>query len=602
MDYEDLVQKTVELRNEGQLEESRNLVIDYLRREPKNINALYLLTDLLEDPNEKIAVLDQILKINPKNRDVNEKIKKLQLDNAIENAFKKSQEGNIEEALLIVDRVLKEDNKMPSAWYLKANLSKTESDMKEARAELERLSATNKDAKLFLERLSTKSAKSKNKKRNIRTGYLFIIAALIILLAGICGIVFPYIMGPGDPTPTPNTSVEDLNTLEVVVQTPDLLTCEEIIQRAIGLAEDVCSGLDSNQACYGNQNVFADFVPDYTGRFEVVGDLVALDKLTKIVASPLQYEEQLWGIAFLKLQANLPGTLPGQNVTFLVFGDTVLESNSQNMSTFYFTTGLTGISCERVDYDGLFVSMPDGSGITFQSNGVDILLQGDAILQAKPAGDMSVAMLSGSSELSANGQTVSVNAGSYSTIPMTENLLPGGPISEPKPLSEEILTISCQLLGIGCPGNPIPTVTLTATPTETATATLLPTNTSAPVATKPPPTKTPNPSSCSDIKFSGSGPGPYTITNNYGSDIFITWVSLTWPDDVNGAWTKTYLSGRLIHSKRTTPSPASAELFADIFRRTIPNGTSGQLVLNFENPPGPSGYGISVGFNVGCSK
>ena len=602
MDYEDLVQKTVELRNEGRLEESRNLVIDYLRREPKNINALYLLTDLLEDPNEKLAVLDQILKINPKNRDVNEKIKKLQLDNAIENAFKKSQEGNIEEALLIVNRVLKEDNKMPSAWYLKANLSKTESDMKEARAELERLSATNKDAKLFLERLSSKAAKNKNKKRNIRTGYLFIIAALIILLAGICGILFPYVMGPGDPTPTAKSFAEDINTLGVEVQTPDLLTCEDIIQKAIGLAEDVCSGLDSNQACYGNQNVFADFVPDYTGRFEMVGDLVALDKLTKIVASPLQYEEQLWGIAFLKLQANLPGTLPGQNVTFLVFGDTDLESNSKNMSTFYFTTGLTGISCERVDYDGLFVSMPDGSGITFQSNGVDILLQGDAILQAKPAGDMRVAMLSGSSELSANGQTVSVTAGSYSTIPMTENLLPGGAISEPKPLSEEILTISCQLLGIGCPGNPIPTVTLTATPTETATATFLPTNTSKPVATKPPPTKTPNPSSCSDIKFSGSGPGPYTITNNYGSDIYITWVSLTWPDGENGAWTKTYLSGRLIHSKGVAPSPASAELFADIFRRTIPNGTSSQLVLEFENPPAPSGYSISVGFDVGCSK
>jgi len=272
------------------------------------------------------------------------------------------------------------------------------------------------------------------------------------------------------------------------------------------------------------------------------------------------------------------------------------------MSTFYFTTGLTGISCERVDYDGLFVSIPDGSGITFQSNGVDILLQGDAILQAKPTGDMSVAMLSGSSELSANGQTVSVTAGNYSTVPMSENMQPSGPISDPKPLSSEILTISCQLLGVGCPGNPIPTVTLTATatPTETATATIpFPTNTVPPTKA---PTKTPRPASCSDIKFSGSGAGPYTITNNYGTDIIITYITLTWPDGVNGAWTKTYLSGRLIHSKKINSSPASAELFADTLRRTIVNGTSGQLVFEFEKPPGPSGYGVSVGFNVGCSK
>jgi len=604
MDYEDLIQKTVELRSEGRLEESRNLVVEYLRREPKNINALYLLTDLLEDPDEKLDVLNQILKINPKNRDIHEKIKKLQLNNAIDTAFKNSQEGNIDQALLVVDRVLKEDNKMPSAWYLKANLSKSPSVVKEARAELERLSATNEDAKLYLEQLSSKAVKSGNKKRSLRTGYLFIIAALIILLAGICGIVFPYVIGFGDPTPTQPSFAEDLDTLAVeVMQTQDLLTCEEIIRKAIGYAEDVCSGLSSNQACYGNQNVFANFVPDYTGRFEMVGDLVELDKLTKIVASPLQYEEQLWGIAFLKLQANLPGTLPGQNVTFLVFGDTVLENSSQNMSTFYFTTGLTGISCEQVDYDGLFVSMPDGSGISFQSNGVDILLQGDAILQAKPAGEMSVSMLSGSSELSANGQTVSVNAGSYSTIPMSENLQPSGPISEPKPLSGEILSISCQLLGIGCPGTPIPTVTLTATPTETVTATVVVQNsTSTKPPTSPPPTKPPSSGTCADIKFSGSGAGPYTIKNNYGTDIMITWISLTWPDGVNGAWTKTYLSGRLIHSKKINTSPASAELFADTFRRTILNGDTGQLVFEFANSPASSGYGVSVGFNVGCSK
>jgi len=52
MDYQELFQKTVELQNAGKLDASRNLVIDYLRDDSQSIDALHLLTDLLEDPNK----------------------------------------------------------------------------------------------------------------------------------------------------------------------------------------------------------------------------------------------------------------------------------------------------------------------------------------------------------------------------------------------------------------------------------------------------------------------------------------------------------------------------------------------------------------------
>jgi hypothetical protein len=613
MDYQKLVQKTVDLRNEGRLEDSRNLVMDYLREEPQNIEALYLLTDLLEDPKDKINVLDQILSINPNNRDAHEKIKQIQLDTALNNAYELAKNGKIDETLSIVDRVITEDMRKPAAWYLKASYSNDPKDVNVAMAELEKLSATNEDAKLYLEQLRSKKAKPKEKIRRIRTGYLFILAAFVILVGGICGLIFyPLLIGDEEPTQTSGGLIEQVDTLAVeVVQTQTLLSCQEIIEKAILLAEDVCSGLDSNQACYGNQTVFADFVPDFTGRFEMVGDLVGVDKLTRIVASPLQYEEQLWGIAFLKLQANLPGTLPGQNVTFLVFGDTVLENNSQNMSTFYFTTGLTGISCERVDYDGLLVENPDGYKIEFRSNGVDVILEGEAILQAQPAGEMSVAMLSGSSELSSNGQTVSLNAGSYSTIPMSENLEPGGPISEPKPLSEELLGIACQLIGIGCPGNPIPTVTLTNTPTPTVQIVMNTPVPPPPTSTSPPPpTNTPAPGTCSDIHIAyaaigGTPQNPtvqYQITNNFNSDIVITKIDLAWPVAENGTWEKTDLNNVAIHSKKMEVSPATAVLFADFVKRTITIGNSGLLEFQFENLPASSGYQVNIEFDVGCTK
>lgn len=613
MDYQKLVQETVDLRDAGKLEESRNLILDYLNHEPQNIEALHLLTDLLDDPSDKQAVLEQILKINPKNRAAQEKIKRIQLDTALNNAFEKAGEGNTAEALIIVDRVLTEDMRFPAAWYLKALYSKDPNEKKDALAELQKLSASNEDAKMYFDQLTSKTAKGVRKKRGIRTGYVFIIAAIILLIGGICGIIVtPLLFGNEEPISTEVGFDDPIESLAVEVETKTLVTCQEIIDKAMSLAKNVCESLGSNQACYGNRTVNADLVPEYTGRFDIVGDLVEVDKITRIEASPLVYEEQTWGIAFLKLQPdeNFLGILPGQTVTFLVFGDTVLENNSQNMSTFYFTTGLTGIRCEQVDYNGLFVTA-EGSQISFRSNGVDVVLQGDAILQAQPQGDMSVAMLSGSSELSSNGQSVSVMAGNYSTIPMSENLEPSGPISEPKPLSEELLELSCQLIGLGCPGNPITPVTATYTPTNTPT--LVPTDTQVFIPptrtpTKRPPTNTPPPTSpppsgtCTDIKLVNIGPGQYRITNGYSSDIIITKIVLGWPVAENGNWKQTRLNNIAIHAKQLDVSPATAELFADTLKRTVFIGTSGTLELGFANPPAASGYQLRVEFDVGCAR
>ena len=33
-----------------------------------------------------------------------------------------------------------------------------------------------------------------------------------------------------------------------------------------------------------------------------------------------------WGVALMRIQANLPDTLPGQNVTMLIFGDVQIQN------------------------------------------------------------------------------------------------------------------------------------------------------------------------------------------------------------------------------------------------------------------------------------
>jgi hypothetical protein len=59
--------------------------------------------------------------------------------------------------------------------------------------------------------------------------------------------------------------------------------------------------------------------------FEAPGDIADLIYLDALQLSRLESPDE-WGVALLRLQANLPDTLPGQNVTMLLFGDVAIEN------------------------------------------------------------------------------------------------------------------------------------------------------------------------------------------------------------------------------------------------------------------------------------
>jgi hypothetical protein len=370
-----------------------------------------------------------------------------------------------------------------------------------------------------------------------------------------------------------------------------------------------------------------------------------------LYASPLDMINDLWGVAVLKLQANMPGTVPGQNVTFLVFGDTSIENTSGDMSAFYFATGFSGVTCSQVPFDGMLIEMPDGAGISFQANGVDFLLQGDAILQAKRGEELTVSMIEGTGIVRADDQIREFGPGTSVSVPMSEDLNPTGPPSEPEALLDEEALLGCHFLGVGCPpevevairpptstpggvdpglptntsvpvasgeptNTPVPLSTNTSAPNPTDTSSSAPTDTPVPGATDtpvPPATNTPVPptstntpvaGSCSDITVSAGGSGgEFTITNNYSSDIVINEITLNnWPDADNGRWKHSLLNGQNIQSGNFETPPATDVLVTDVSRRTIQVGTSKTLVFGFQNPSAPSGYSVVLTFDVGCSR
>jgi hypothetical protein len=101
-----------------------------------------------------------------------------------------------------------------------------------------------------------------------------------------------------------------------------ILNCPAIVQSALEATQTLCAAAGRNQVCYGNILVSAEPQPGVTDfRFEQQGDIVGAESLQSLRLSAMDLDQGTWGVSLMRLQANLPDTLPGQNVTFLVFGD-----------------------------------------------------------------------------------------------------------------------------------------------------------------------------------------------------------------------------------------------------------------------------------------
>jgi quercetin dioxygenase-like cupin family protein len=104
-------------------------------------------------------------------------------------------------------------------------------------------------------------------------------------------------------------------------------SCPALVTDALALLEEVCATTARNELCYGHTLVSATTItPDVT--FTQPGDRVSLLDLASIQTSSMIMPD-VWGIAFIRMQANLPGTLPGQNVSILLLGDVELRDASQ---------------------------------------------------------------------------------------------------------------------------------------------------------------------------------------------------------------------------------------------------------------------------------
>lgn len=255
-----------------------------------------------------------------------------------------------------------------------------------------------------------------------------VIWLLVLLIAG-CNLTQTDETTPDVPTPT-------------TVATSAALSCDDLVTTALNRANQVCDTLGRNQACYGNNLIDAELQPNSSATFSKEGDVVNIDLIRRLTTAPLDTTKQVWGIAIMKIQANLPDTLPGQNVTFLLFGNAVLDNITPEMRAVVLKTGVGGTtSCTEAPKSALLMQAPEGTQATMTINGASVSLGSTAYLTAEENAELTIATIEGSAVVSANNITRVVQPGAQVRLPLGggDGLQVSGPPSEPEPFDVQVV-------------------------------------------------------------------------------------------------------------------------------------------------------------------
>lgn len=234
-------------------------------------------------------------------------------------------------------------------------------------------------------------------------------------------------------------------------QTTDDATCPALVETALEAVDDFCANTGRNQACYGNFNLEAEARPTAEDfHFETIGDIANVSDIASLRLNGMNEDNGEWGVVLLRLQTSLPDTLPGQNVTFILFGeveitnavdDEQVENGEMTpMQAFYLTTGLGDSQCSEAPDSGLIVQTPEGVGeVAFTVNEVDVQMGSTVLFQANTEsedGEMTVTTIEGAAALTLDDESFPVIEGTMARMPLQRM---GGRLRPPR-LPQQIET------------------------------------------------------------------------------------------------------------------------------------------------------------------
>lgn len=167
-----------------------------------------------------------------------------------------------------------------------------------------------------------------------------------------------------------------LITVVVTAQTGD---CTSVVTQALDSVDGICEGLDRNSACYGASMVDSETIVSPTPEdfFANPGEREILSNFSNINPRPLDLETGEFGVSLLNVQANVPNSVPGQAVLFMLVGDAKLTNEGalgseeeSAFQSFYFLPGVGSAPCYEAD-PTLTIQTPGGISTTLVLNGVE---------------------------------------------------------------------------------------------------------------------------------------------------------------------------------------------------------------------------------------
>ena len=136
MDSAELLRQAIQAARTGREMTARNLFQDVVRMDPNNEIAWMWLSGLLDPLEDRILACERVLSINPGNRQIRAYKDKLlkeqntvhrrrgsELDEKVQQVRWYIEDGKRDDALLLLQKILREDNNQIDAWLLFAELS-----------------------------------------------------------------------------------------------------------------------------------------------------------------------------------------------------------------------------------------------------------------------------------------------------------------------------------------------------------------------------------------------------------------------------------------------------------------------------------------------
>ncbi len=216
------------------------------------------------------------------------------------------------------------------------------------------------------------------------------------------------------------------------------ISCPDLVARALEVVSSSCADLDRNQACYGHDTVMATLLPEVADvAFSSPSDRVDVAYIRNMTTSPMNLDTGEWGVAVMKIQADIPDTIPGQAVTFILYGDVRIQDagGSSPMQAFYFTTGLGEPMCREAPPSALVIQSPEGRTVTLNINGAEVSLSSSVALTAVPGSQMTITTLHGVARAEINDVRTLAPAGFRVSVPLggDDGLTAEPPVVPPMP-------------------------------------------------------------------------------------------------------------------------------------------------------------------------